>query len=135
MDVLTKEQRQRNMASIRGKNTKPEMVVRSLVHRLGYRYRLHKKTLPGKPDLVFASRRKLIFVHGCFWHMHDCRYGTVKPATNALFWEAKRMLNVDRDRKCRMLLEQAGWQVLVIWECETRSSEAILTEVITSFLC
>jgi DNA mismatch endonuclease (patch repair protein) len=134
MDVLTKEQRKRNMASIRGKNTKPEMVVRSLVHRLGYRYRLHKKNLPGKPDLVFASRRKVIFVHGCFWHLHECRYGAVKPATNASFWEAKRMLNVDRDKINLMMLEQAGWQVLVIWECETRSSDETLAEIVTSFL-
>ena len=133
-DVLTKEQRHRNMANIMGKNTKPEMIVRSLVHRLGYRYRLHQKGLPGKPDLVFASRRKVIFIHGCFWHMHECRYGVVKPATNASFWETKRLSNVERDRKNSMALEEAGWQVLVIWECQTRSSREMLTEIVTSFL-
>ena len=133
-DVLTKEQRHRNMANIKGKNTKPEMVVRSLVHRLGYRYRLHQKSLPGKPDLVFASRRKVIFVHGCFWHRHECRYGAVKPATNASFWETKRLSNVERDRKTRIALEQAGWQVLVIWECQTRLSKETLAETVREFL-
>jgi DNA mismatch endonuclease (patch repair protein) len=133
-DVLTKEQRYRNMANIKGKNTKPELVVRSLVHRLGYRYRLHQKGLPGKPDLVFASRRKVIFVHGCFWHMHECRYGAVKPATNASFWETKRLSNVERDKNNRIVLEQIGWQVLVIWECQTRVSEETLAEIVTSFL-
>ncbi len=133
-DVLTKEQRHRNMANIKGKNTKPEMIVRSLVHRLGYRYRLHQKELPGKPDLAFASRRKVIFVHGCFWHMHECRYGAVKPATNASFWETKRLSNVERDSKNRMALEQAGWQVLVIWECLTKSSEEKLMEIVIEFL-
>lgn len=133
-DVLTKEQRHRNMANIKSKNTKPEMIVRSLVHRLGYRYRLHQKSLPGKPDLVFAARRKVIFVHGCFWHMHECRYGAVKPATNASFWETKRLSNVERDRKNRMALEQSGWQVLIIWECQTKSSEETLRETVTSFL-
>lgn len=133
-DVLTKEQRHRNMANIKGKNTKPELIVRSLVHRLGYRYRLHQKGLPGKPDLVFSARRKVIFVHGCFWHMHECRYGVVKPTTNASFWETKRLSNVERDRKNRVALEQTGWQVLVIWECQTRSSEESLGNIITSFL-
>lgn len=133
-DVLTKEQRHRNMANIKGKNTKPELIVRSLVHRLGYRYRLHQKGLPGKPDLVFSARRKVIFVHGCFWHMHECRYDVVKPTTNASFWETKRLSNVERDRKNRVALEQTGWQVLVIWECQTRSPEESLGDIITSFL-
>lgn len=133
-DVLTKEQRHRNMASIKGQNTKPELIVRSLVHRLGYRYRLHQKGLPGKPDMVFASRRKVIFIHGCFWHMHECRYGAVKPATNASFWETKRLSNVGRDRKNRIALEMSGWQVLVIWECQTKLSDDALEEIIIRFL-
>lgn len=133
-DVLTKEQRHRNMANIKGQNTKPELIVRSLVHRLGYRYRLHQKGLPGKPDMVFASRRKVIFIHGCFWHMHECRYGAVKPATNASFWETKRLSNVGRDRKNRIALEMSGWQVLVIWECQTKLSDDALEEIIIRFL-
>ncbi|MFN7949994.1 MAG: DNA mismatch endonuclease Vsr [Blastocatellia bacterium] len=122
-DVLTREQRHRNMSAIRGANTKPEMVVRSLAHRLGYRFRLHRKDLPGKPDLVFAGRRKVVFVHGCFWHMHDCKYGSVRPATNAEFWQHKRMSNVERDARHLKALEEVGWRVLVVWECETREPE------------
>ena len=98
MDVHTPRQRSRNMAAIKGKDTRPEMVVRRMLHRLGFRYALHKNGLPGKPDLVFPSRRKVIFVHGCYWHIHDCRYGRVVPATRADFWRAKRRSNVERDR-------------------------------------
>ena len=108
------------MAAIKGKDTKPEMVVRRLVFRLGYRYRLHGKNLPGRPDLVFRSRRKVIFVHGCFWHMHKCRYGQVKPKTNATFWEEKRKANVERDQRQRKALNSDGWDVFVAWECETK---------------
>jgi len=120
MDVHDKSQRHRNMAAIKGKDTKPEMVVRRLVFRLGYRYRLHGKNLPGRPDLVFRSRRKVIFVHGCFWHMHVCRYGQVKPKTNATFWQEKRKANVERDRRQLSALTSDGWDVLVVWECETK---------------
>jgi DNA mismatch endonuclease, patch repair protein len=124
-DVHTPEQRSRNMASIRGKNTKPEKIVRSLLHKLRYRYRLHRKDLPGRPDLVFASRRKVIFVHGCFWHMHDCRWGRVTPATNSDFWQTKRKGNCDRDEKALQALKAAGWQSLIVWECETKSMEPL----------
>ncbi|HWQ36928.1 MAG TPA: DNA mismatch endonuclease Vsr [Blastocatellia bacterium] len=124
-DVLTREQRHRNMSAIRGAHTKPEMVVRSLVHRLGYRFRLHRRDLPGKPDLVFAGRRKVVFVHGCFWHMHDCKYGSVKPATNAEFWQNKRISNVERDARHLKALRKDGWRVLVVWECETREPEQL----------
>jgi DNA mismatch endonuclease (patch repair protein) len=106
------------MSRIRGKDTKPEMVVRRLVHAMGYRYRLHQKDLPGKPDLVFPCLKKVIFVHGCFWHVHNCRYGRVKPATNAEFWESKRSGNRERDARNRRHLTQLGWQALVIWECQ-----------------
>lgn len=121
------------MAAIRGAHTKPEMIVRSLVHRLGYRYRLHRRDLPGKPDLVFPARGKVIFVHGCFWHMHDCKYGLVKPATNAEFWQNKRLSNVARDQRNLPELKQAGWQVLVVWECEVRDREK-LTRRLEDFL-
>ena len=121
-DVHTPEQRSFNMSRIGSKNTKPEMTVRKIVHGLGYRYRLHRKDLPGKPDLVFPSRRKIIFVHGCFFHLHDCRYGQVIPKTNAEFWKTKRELNVERDKKNELELESDDWEILIIWECMTRKN-------------
>ena len=124
-DVLTPEQRRRNMSAIRGADTRPERIVRSLAHRMGYRFRLHRRELPGKPDLVFPARRKVILVHGCFWHVHDCPHGRVKPATNAAFWANKRDGNATRDRRNLAALEAAGWSVLVIWECETRNPEPL----------
>jgi len=133
MDVLTKAQRSANMAAIKGKNTKPERVVRSLVHRLGYRYRLHRKDLPGKPDLVFPHHKKVILVNGCFWHMHDCQYGRVVPATNSEFWERKRCGNVERDHKHEVALRDLGWDVLVLWECWTRDPVSI-TQRVKEFL-
>ncbi len=119
-DVHTPEQRSRNMSAIRGADTKPEMIVRALAHRLGYRFRLHRRDLPGKPDLVFPGRRKVILVHGCFWHLHDCPYGRVKPATRADFWSRKRGENAERDARNAAALGAEGWEALVIWECETR---------------
>jgi DNA mismatch endonuclease (patch repair protein) len=124
-DVHSREQRSRNMAAIKGKNTKPEMIVRRLAHKLGYRFRLHRRDLPGCPDLAFPSLRRVIFVHGCFWHMHDCRYGCVVPRTNASFWQAKRRSNVDRDERQMAALRRDGWRVLVVWECETRDPAAL----------
>ncbi|MFV0416671.1 MAG: very short patch repair endonuclease, partial [Chthoniobacterales bacterium] len=100
------------MSRIRGRDTKPEMLVRSLIHRMGYRYRLHGKNLPGKPDLVFASRKKVIFVHGCFWHLHNCANGKVKPATRSEFWEKKRGDTAARDKKNIRQLKKLGWSVL-----------------------
>lgn len=132
-DVHTPAQRSFNMSRIRNRDTRPEMVVRSLVHRMGYRYRLHRKDLPGRPDLVFPSRRKIIFVHGCFFHMHDCRYGRVTPRQNAEFWQAKRLSNVERDRRNLAALEHDGWKVLEVWECQTRSPET-LEGVLRNFL-
>lgn len=132
-DVLTPEQRRRNMAAIKGKNTKPEMVVRRLVHGLGYRYRLHRKDLPGKPDLVLPSRRKVIEVYGCYWHVHDCPYGRVVPKTNADFWQTKRRSNVARDKRNTEELAKQNWRVLIIWECEIKDTNK-LQERITQFL-
>ena len=113
------------MAAIKGRDTKPEMRVRLLLHALGYRYRLHRKDLPGKPDIVLPKYRTAIFVHGCFWHCHDCRYGRVTPATHKEFWTAKRMGNVTRDRKKREELEDAGWRIETIWECDTRDQDRL----------
>jgi len=120
VDVLTSEQRSFNMSRIRNRDTRPEMIVRSIVHRLGYRYRLHKKELPGKPDVALVRHRKIIEVHGCFFHMHKCKYGRVAPATNFEFWKAKRLSNVNRDRRNLKALKREGWRVLTVWECETK---------------
>lgn len=136
-DKLTPERRSWNMSRIRGKNTKPELLVRWLLHARGYRYRLHGRAgsirLPGSPDLVFAGRRKVIFVNGCFWHFHDCRVGQHAPKANADFWAAKRTRTRERDaRQCRQL-EDAGWEVLTVWECELREPSA-LEEQLVRFL-
>lgn len=119
-DVHTTEQRSRNMAAIKCTNTSPELLVRSVIHRMGFRFGLHRRDLPGKPDIVLTSRKKLIFVHGCFWHIHNCRYGRVVPATNAEFWRVKRKSNVQRDKRNRRQLKDSGWEVLTIWECWTK---------------
>ncbi|YCK80905.1 very short patch repair endonuclease [Arthrobacter sp. D3-18] len=136
-DLLTREQRSRNMSKIRGKNTKPELLVRRLLHAKGYRYRLHGKAgtakLPGSPDLVFAGRRKVIFVNGCFWHFHDCKAGQHAPAANAEFWEAKRTRTRERDALQRKQLEAAGWEVLTVWECQLKD-RSMLEDRLTEFL-
>jgi DNA mismatch endonuclease (patch repair protein) len=124
-DVHTPEQRSYNMSRIRGRDTAPEMRVRRILHAAGLRYRLHGKSLPGKPDLVFARRKAVVFVHGCFWHMHRCKYGKPAPATNQDFWAEKRRSNSDRDLRNRAALEADGWRVFEIWECETRDSGAL----------
>jgi len=132
-DVLTPQQRKHNMSRIRYKDTRPEMIVRSEVHRLGFRYKLHNSVLPGKPDLVLTRRRKIIFVHGCFWHMHTCKYGRVKPRTNAEFWENKRLGNVKRDSKNIKELKKNGWQVFIVWECWTKNLP-LLRKKLSTFL-
>jgi len=131
-DVLTPEQRHRCMSNIKGKNTKPETIVRRLVYSLGFRYRLHRSDLPGKPDLAFIGRKKAIFFHGCFWHMHSCRNGQVKPKTNEEFWFEKRMKTKVRDTENQKALEELGWKNLIVWECEIQDSQ--LSEKIRNFL-
>jgi DNA mismatch endonuclease, patch repair protein len=126
VDVHSKEQRSRNMAAIRGRDTKPEMIVRRLVHRLGYRFRLHRRDLPGRPDLVLPRHRAVIFVHGCFWHQHDCRYGRVVPVTRAEFWQKKRAENVSRDARNINALTDTGWRVLIVWECWSRDAATLM---------
>lgn len=128
-DVLTPEQRKLNMSRIRNKDTRPEIVVRSLVHRMGYRFRLNVRKLPGKPDLVLSRYKKIIFVHGCFWHMHKCKYGNVKPQTNAEFWQNKRIGNVERDKKNLSLLRKNGWKVLIVWECWIRNPTSLINRI------
>lgn len=129
MDVHTREQRSRNMSAIRGKDTKPEMIVRRIAHRLGFRFRLHRRDLPGVPDLVFPKLNRIINVHGCYWHLHTCRWGCVTPETNAEFWQAKRLGNVARD-KCNLVkLRNDGWKVLIVWECETKNEQQLTTRI------
>ena len=132
-DVLTKAQRSFCMSQIGGKDTKPELIVRSLVHRLGYRFRLHRSDLPGKPDIVLPRHDKVIFVHGCFWHRHPrCRY-TTTPRTRAAFWKAKFEQNKKRDRRATRELRKLGWDVLVVWECQTKDPDRLLDKL-QSFL-
>lgn len=131
-DHLSQELRSRNMAAVKGKNTLPEMVVRRLLHRLGYRYRLHAKDLPGKPDIVNRSRKKAVFVHGCFWHGHGCKRGNRQPKTNADYWLQKIDRNAERDHRHIAELEAAGWDVLVIWESEIKRDD--LTQRLQSFM-
>jgi DNA mismatch endonuclease (patch repair protein) len=133
MDRISAEQRSENMRRILNKDTIPELAVRRLIHGLGYRFRLHRKDLPGRPDLVFSGRRKVIFVHGCFWHQHPgCREGRI-PGSRLDYWEPKLRRNQLRDAANRDLLEEKGWDVLVIWECEVKASR-ILTMRIRQFL-
>lgn len=133
VDVLTPEQRHLVISHIRNKDTKPEMIVRRLLHAQGYRYRLHAKDLPGKPDIVFRGRHKVIFVNGCFWHSHSCSNGQRQPKSNTDFWDKKRHRTVERDAQVESSLRAEGWDVLVIWECELRDSDALSTSFL-SFL-
>ncbi|RXH56719.1 very short patch repair endonuclease [Granulicella sibirica] len=115
-------QRSAIMRAVKAKDTAPEIQVRRFVHALGYRYRLHRKDLPGKPDMVFPKQRKVIFVHGCFWHGHSCKRGDRTPQTNREYWEAKIDRNRKRDSEHHKALESLGWQTLVVWECQLRDS-------------
>lgn len=118
MDRLDKSRRSWNMGRIRGRDTSPEVAVRSMLHRAGYRFRLHVKTLPGKPDIVLRSRNTVIFVHGCFWHRHEGCKQCYTPKSNIEFWETKFAGNVQRDKKNTCALKTAGWRVIIVWECE-----------------
>lgn len=126
--------RSENMRRIRSKDTSPERTVRSMVHRLGFRFRLHRKDLPGKPDLAFPSRKKVIFVNGCFWHGHGCRSVARKPKTNTEYWVEKIRENKKRDARNRRKLRTMGWETLVIWECETEKDPERLRDRLVSFL-
>lgn len=128
-DVLTPEQRSRCMSRIRSAHTKPELAVRAILRELGIRYRLHAKDLVGRPDLVIPSRKLALFVHGCFWHRHRCRFGRVKPASNPDFWTAKFEQNRRRDRRVRRTLMDRGWQVAVVWECQTKQANQLVKRV------
>lgn len=119
-DVVSPEVRSRMMSGIRGGDTRPELALRRALHRLGFRYRLHDRKLPGRPDLVFPGRGAVVFVHGCFWHRHaECRF-TTSPKTNGDFWLAKFAANVARDERATQALHRSGWRVMVAWECQLR---------------
>ena len=121
------------MAKVKGRDTRPEKIVRSLLHSMGYRFRLQRKDLPGKPDIVFSKYRSLIFVHGCYWHRHDCPNGRRLPKSHLDFWLPKLQGNRERDMKTQSLLQEQGWNILVIWECMLRD-EIALQEIIRAFL-
>jgi len=126
---MTSAERSRIMRAVKSRDTRPEKIVCSLAHRMGYRFRLHRADLPGKPDLTFPSRRAVIFVHGCFWHGHDCRRGARLPKTNADYWTAKIARNADRDRQHLRALKRDGWRALVLWECQLRDEARLRTKL------
>ena len=134
MDTVDRKTRSKIMKSVPQKNTKPEMHLRKALHRMGFRYRLHVKRLPGSPDMVFPKYKTVIFVHGCFWHRHGCKQ-TTTPTTREDFWKAKFKANVERDSKNVRELEAAGWRVMTVWECELRKAgENDLFKSIQDFL-
>ena len=134
MDIWSKEKRSEVMSKIRSKNTKPELLVRSLLFKVGYRFRIHRKDLPGRPDVVFVKYRTAVFINGCFWHYHKkCRDGRI-PKSNVLFWQKKLERNVLNDRRNINLLRALGWKVLVIWECEIKKNPTNVLKKIVKFL-
>lgn len=129
-DRIEPERRRWNMSRIRGKDTTPEISVRKLLHGLGYRYRLHERTLPGRPDIVFPARRKVIYVHGCFWHRHpNCRFAYT-PRSRPEFWERKFKENMARDDRNLRALREMGWNALVVWECKIRDLDRLRDELV-----
>jgi DNA mismatch endonuclease (patch repair protein) len=133
VDTLTKAERSARMALVRGKDTAPELIVRKLIHRLGFRYRLHVSKLPGRPDLVFRKHRKVVFVNGCFWHRHgaaSCKLARW-PKSRLDFWVPKLEANASRDRANQLRLEREGWGYLVIWECELKDTHALEARIRT----
>jgi DNA mismatch endonuclease (patch repair protein) len=132
VDTLTPQQRSAAMAAVTGKNTAPELIVRKLLYSLGYRYRLHVKDLPGKPDIVLRKRRCVVFINGCFWHGHDCPRGSA-PSSNVEFWERKIGKNRERDARVQEELRKDGWRVLTVWQCETKD-RALLVRRLSRFL-
>lgn len=129
MDKLTKEKRSWNMAQIKSRDTKPEKIVRSLLHRMGFRFRLNRKDLPGKPDIVLPKYKTIIFVHGCFWHRHiGCKYATT-PKTNINYWTTKFKNNIARDEENEAKLQSEGWHVFTVWECELKDISGLKNRV------
>ncbi len=131
MDLFSKRTRSRIMSHISGKNTKPEILVRSLLHRMGYRFRIHKKDLPGRPDICLPKHKKVIFVHGCFWHGHENCPRSKRPTTNVEFWNKKIDGNIERDKENIKKLRRLGWQTLTIWTCEIKNQEELKNKLIS----
>ncbi len=132
-ETETKKRRSDIMRRVKSENTRPEMKIRKLLFGMGYRYRLHRRDLPGKPDIVFPGRKKAIFVHGCFWHGHDCRAGKNRPASNKTYWTEKLERNMARDRRNQEQLAELGWSYLIVWECEIKN-EIELADRLAGFL-
>lgn len=128
VDRLTEEQRRRNMSAIGSKNTTPELMVRKFLHSIGFRFRLHDRTLPGTPDIVLPKYRTVIMVNGCFWHMHGCELSKI-PQTRKDFWSAKLEMNRTRDLEHQVLLQSSGWSVITIWECDLKKEAALNTKL------
>lgn len=133
MDRIDKKRRSWNMGRIKGRDTAPEVQVRSILHRAGYRFRLHRKDLPGRPDIVLSKHQTVVFVHGCFWHRHRGCPNCSTPKSNAEFWEAKFSGNIKRDKQNIAKLEKSGWHVIVVWECELRDLEHLEKRLLTFF--
>ena len=125
-DVYDQTQRSKVMRSVKSENTKPEVIVRQMLHALGYRFRLHRSDLPGKPDIVLPRHRKVIFVHGCFWHQHPNCKDAERPQSNTNYWNRKFDRNVQRDQEHMSALRESSWSVLVVWTCETRNKDQLL---------
>lgn len=123
-DRVSAKTRSKIMKSVGAKNTKPELAVRRYIHKLGFRFRLHRRDLPGTPDIVFPGRKKVIFVHGCFWHGHGCAYGKL-PRSRIGYWSEKIKRNQERDSQVLSKLHELGWEVLVVWQCETKDWEQL----------
>lgn len=133
MDIFTKEKRSEIMRKVKSKDTGPEKKVRSLLHSLGYRFRLHRKDLPGKPDIVLPKYKVVIFVHGCFWHGHECKLGRNRPSSNVEYWTGKIISNIERDNLSISKLTELEWRVFVVWECQTNNLTA-LAETLRHFI-
>lgn len=129
VDRFSKQERSRIMARVKGRDTAPERIVRSLVHRMGFRFRLHVRNIHGTPDIVLPRHRKVIFVHGCFWHGHKRCSRSERPTTRQQFWNSKLDRNIERDERIRKILRRTGWKVLTVWECETRKSEKLMMKL------
>lgn len=125
LDPLSPAERSERMSRVRCKDTKPELRIRKMIHGLGYRFRLHRSNLPGKPDVVFPRKKKVLFIHGCFWHRHDCSAGRRMPKSRKTFWRDKLNGNKRRDQLNQKLLRERGWDVMVIWECEVKSGSQL----------
>jgi len=133
VDRFSRQERSRIMARVKGSDTAPERIVRSFVHRLGFRFRLNVRTVHGTPDLVLPRHRKIIFVHGCFWHGHKRCLRSKRPTTRQQFWNSKLDRNIERDERIRNFLRRSGWKVLTVWECETRKPEKLM-KILEGFL-